>query len=102
MFKRIVMAAGLLSLAGPAIAESNCAERDELVNRLSSDFAEQLTVGGLQRSEPVETVIEVWSSPETGTFTILLTNPDGTSCIVAAGTDFFTRETEVSPVVQES
>lgn len=105
MIKQFVAAGAVLAcatLAAPAWAEDNCAARSEIVNRLSSDFSEQLTVGGLQQSEPVETVIEVWSSPETGTFTILLTNPDGTTCIVAAGTDFFTRETMIEPVSQES
>ncbi len=105
MFKQFVAssaALGCIIVGAPALAEDHCASRNEVVNRLSADFSEQLTVGGLQQSEPVETVIEVWSSPETGTFTILLTNPDGTTCIVAAGTDFFTRDTMIEPVSQES
>lgn len=80
-----------LTLAGvstPAVA-AKCAERDQIVDRLQSNYAEHLTVGGLQRVQNSTSVMEIWSSQETGTYTVLLTKPNGTSCIVAAGTDFF-------------
>lgn len=96
MFKRIVCAAllfGGAALAPPAMA-STCAERDIVVQRLQNKYSEKLTAGGLQQSRPVQTIVEVWASPETGTFTVLLTNPQGISCVVAAGTDFFSQKTD--------
>lgn len=92
MFKRILglcLVFGMASTAPPAWAAS-CGQRDTMVEKLESGYSERLTAGGLQMSRPAATVIEVWSSDETGTFTVLLTHPNGVSCIVAAGSSFFT------------
>lgn len=79
---------GLITTAAPAFA-ANCAKRDIVVDRLKDKFSEQLAAGGLQASRTATTLVEVWASPETGTFTVMLTNANGVSCIVAAGTDWF-------------
>lgn len=76
------------AFAAPAIAE-NCAKRDLIVQRLGAQYSEQLTAGGLQTDETTQSVVEVWASPETGTFTVMMTNPNGISCIMATGTDWF-------------
>ncbi len=99
MFKRLMTAGllfGMAATAPPAYA-ANCALRDTVVNRLQSQFSETLTAGGLQASATTQTVIEVWASQETGTFTVILTNPQGVSCVVAAGTDFFNQKAEQMP-----
>lgn len=91
MFKLLLalsLTFGMAALAPPAYAE-NCASRDAVVERLESRFSEQLTVGGLQSGHNSQSIVEIWASPETGTFTVLLTNANGISCIVAAGTDYF-------------
>ncbi|WP_417770506.1 hypothetical protein [Stappia sp.] len=93
MFKHLVLATvlmGVLSAAQPAWA-AKCALRDTVVERLSNKYSEQLTAGGLQSSPILTTMVEVWASEETGTFTVILTNPEGVSCILAAGTDWFTE-----------
>jgi len=77
--------------AGSGLAA--CAERDSLVKKLTRDYSERLTVGGLQKAHNGQAVLEIWSSSETGTYTILLTDPYGISCIIATGTDFF----EIAP-----
>ncbi|MBE1286062.1 MAG: hypothetical protein GJ676_22295 [Rhodobacteraceae bacterium] len=97
MFKRLLalsLTFGMAALAPPAFAQ-NCAMRDAVVERLQSKYSEQLTVGGLQNGQNAQSVVEIWASDETGTFTVLLTNAHGISCIVAAGTDFF-QATQVS------
>ena len=99
MFKRIISGAllfGAAALPPPAYAAS-CAKRETVVERLQEKFSEQLAAGGLQATRPVETMVEVWVSPETGTFTVLLTNPNGTTCIMAAGTDFFSQPVKAIP-----
>ena len=85
-FRSLILAA--LAAGSPAWA-SNCAMRDTVIERLQSDYDEQLAVGGLQATRSALTVMEIWASDETGTFTVLLTDANGVSCIVAAGTDFF-------------
>lgn len=74
--------------AMPAQA-SNCGQRDLMVEKLATEYHEHLAAGGLQKVRSAEAILEIWASSKTGTFTVLITNPQGVSCIVAAGTDFF-------------
>ncbi len=99
MFKRLLsicMVFGMAATAPPAWA-ANCADRSTVVERLERKFSETLTVGGLQNNRQASTLVEIWSSAETGTFTILITRPDGVSCVVAAGTDFFEAARDAMP-----
>lgn len=91
MFKRLLaisLTFGMAATAPPAFAQS-CAQRDDVIAKLQNSYSEELTFGGLQKSRGAQSVMEVWSSKETGTYTVLLTQANGISCIVAAGTDFF-------------
>ena len=90
------MIGAMLIGAAPAHA-ANCAKREMVVDRLKVKYSEQLTAGGLQSSRTATTVVEVWSSPETGTFTVMLTNANGVSCIVASGTDWFADAPVLEP-----
>lgn len=88
MFKRLICSAMLFGMAAnapPALAQGLCASRDSVTKRLSDVFSERPIAGGLQSNQRV---IEIWSSPETGSFTILLTRPDGISCIMSSGSHF--------------
>jgi hypothetical protein len=92
MRSRLVAVLGLLCLAatatapGPAAAQGlSCAERDVVIGRLAETFGERFGGGGLQDSS---SVFEVWVSEASGTWTILRTSADGTTCIMAAGTDW--------------
>ncbi len=96
MFKRLIalgLGIGAVMTALPAHA-STCALRDQVVSRLQEQYSEQLTAGGLNSSANKTTLVEVWASPETGTFTVMLTNAQGLSCIVATGTDWYAQTTE--------
>ncbi|APG48758.1 hypothetical protein [Phaeobacter porticola] len=91
MFKRLVCTSlifGMLATAPPVLA-AGCSPRDHLVDRLQSSYAEHLRAGGLQTSQPTSTLIEFWASETTGTFTVLVSHPNGLSCVVASGTGFF-------------
>ncbi len=64
-------------------AESGaCAARGEVVAKLEQRFGETLRSAGLQRKDGL---VEVFASEKTGTWTILVTRPDGLSCLLAAG-----------------
>lgn len=80
-----------LALAQTANA-ATCAKREKVIAQLEGKYAEQLTAGGLHATDTKTTFVEVWTSSETGTFTVLLTNPRGLTCIVASGTDWFVQE----------
>ena len=96
MFKRLIalgLGVGAVLTALPAHAEANtgsCAPREDLVARLESEYSERLTAAGMQES----TLIEVWSSTETGTFTVIHTDSLGNACILATGTDWYADDTD--------
>lgn len=91
MFKRLMTTALLFGMAalGPPALAAGCAQRDVVVKRLADLYAERLTAGGLQHSQSTRSVMEIWTSTETGSFTVLVTSPQGISCVVATGTDYF-------------
>ncbi|NNL17581.1 MAG: hypothetical protein HKP37_02455 [Boseongicola sp.] len=91
MMRRILTSLTLLAVVLPTTiqAQSTCAERSMVVEKLESRYGEALAGGGLQNSSAV---FEVWFSEEKGTWTILMTRPNGLSCIMASGTNW--HETE--------
>lgn len=66
----------------PSEAQATCAERTQVVSRLEERYGETLQSMGLHQNN---TVLEVFASEETGTWTILVTRADGVTCLIAAG-----------------
>jgi hypothetical protein len=73
--------AGSWALPATAQQQVPCGERDEIVKSLSSQYSERPRAMGLANQSAI---IEVFTS-KAGTWTILLTRPDGAACIVGAG-----------------
>ncbi len=72
----------LLAVGAPASAAPLCASHKKVVEQLANGFSEvpiaiAITSGG--------NVIEVFSRGDRATWTIVMTKPDGKSCMVAAG-----------------
>ncbi|SLN46322.1 hypothetical protein PSA7680_02374 [Pseudoruegeria aquimaris] len=60
----------------------NCAQRDQVLERLQSHYGEtrrSVALGG------DNIVVETFASAETGTWTITATLPNGMTCLVASG-----------------
>ena len=96
MYKRLLGTAlifGLASTAPPVMPAAHaqeggqarvaCAPRAALVDKLSSAYSETREGAGLRTGTQI---LEIWTSAETGTWTVLITRADGLSCIVASGT----------------
>lgn len=82
-FFRAAASFGLLLAASTAHAQSQtCAKRTQVVERLSEKYGETLQSVGMHSNNGL---LEVYASEATGTWTILVTTPDGTSCLIAAG-----------------
>ena len=64
---------------------ARCAKRTQMIVRLNERFGESLQSMGLTANGQI---IETFAHPDNGTWTILLTFPNGTSCMVASGQDF--------------
>lgn len=70
----------------PVSAQSVCAMRTGMVKMLDEKYKEQRVGYGLAN----RTMLEVFVS-EKGTFTVLGSDPNGVSCIIAAGRDWQTE-----------
>jgi hypothetical protein len=63
----------------------NCAPRDAVLERLASSYGETRQSIGLGTNNAV---VETFASLETGSWTIVVTQPSGISCLVASGQAF--------------
>lgn len=83
--RRTILAASLfLASALPAVA-SNCLPRPVMVEGLASKYGEYVTSRGLGGDGMM---IEMYASPETGTWSVVVTSASGLACLVASGTAF--------------
>ena len=79
--------AGLFLLPGTLHATAQCAPHDKVSAELSQKFGEQPSSMGLAQDN---TVMELYSSPTSGGWTLTATLPNGLTCLVAAGQNFET------------
>ncbi|MGL4280908.1 MAG: hypothetical protein ACRCS0_11115 [Albidovulum sp.] len=88
MWKRLISASltfGLAAAAPPAFAQAICGQYEALRAVLTDDYGESVSGRGLQSETRM---IELWRSPETGSWTLLMILPSGMGCILASGTDW--------------
>lgn len=88
VFTSTALLAGVMSIGvtSAAFAQgSSCANRDLIVDRLSSKYGETRQSAGLNQNNGM---VEIFASDDTGTWTILVTMPTGVSCLLAAGRDW--------------
>ncbi len=78
----LLLLAGIALLNTPAAAQSSCGPRDAVLALLGNQFEESTVAVGLADNGGV---IEVLTASDGTTWTIMLTMPDGTSCVVASG-----------------
>jgi len=81
-FKVLVAAAVLTSLAGSATAQTACGDRDKIVGQLQAKYQESHRASGLETDTKM---VEIWTSEASGTWTILVTQANGQTCVAAAG-----------------
>ncbi len=71
-------------LSAPAQAQ-NCAPRERVLERLARSYGETRQSVGLGANNAM---VEVFASPDSGTWTILVTTAEGITCLVASGEAF--------------
>ncbi|MEM8698192.1 MAG: hypothetical protein AAGF44_03425 [Pseudomonadota bacterium] len=62
-----------------------CGKRQNIIQQLERKYGETARVMGFSQGAGV---VEVYANTESGSWTILVTNPSGTSCLMAAGEAF--------------
>lgn len=76
---------GTAAMPTAAAAQTVCGKRDEIITQLEKKYGETRRSVGVQQGRGV---VEVYASAETGSWTILVTDPRGMSCLMAAGEAF--------------
>ncbi len=76
-----ILLIGGVSISSPAQAQQMCGERSEALVRLENGYSEVPAAMGLASNG---SVVEVFAS-ESGTFTIIITQPNGISCMMVSG-----------------
>ncbi len=89
----ITMLLVVWATVGAATAQTACTTRSEVAERLAGDYAERPVAAGLASSGAV---IEVFTRGDGATWTIVLTRPDGPSCLVATGEAWMTLPVKVT------
>lgn len=83
---RIVAFLGALLVAGPAMAQAQgqavCEKRGEVMSHLQQKYSEAPVALGLANNGGI---VEVLTDKGGKTWTIVITMPNGLSCLVAAG-----------------
>lgn len=91
--KKAVLAIALAAWLGPfwtqaTLADAGsqlCKTRDEVASILALQHGELPVSGGIHGDDAV---LELFVSEGSKTWSIIITQPDGTACLVAAGTDW--------------
>lgn len=82
----LALLGGALFAVGTIVAAAQghavCAARDDLIAHLKGMYAERPVGAGL--ASPTEW-FEIWANEETGTWSIVLSLPDGTACLLESG-----------------
>jgi hypothetical protein len=89
----------ILALLSPTLAgaQSNCMAREIVTGVLIDQYGESITGEGLVTMGGVPAILQVWSSPETGTFSVVITRPDGIACVAASGENWIALEPQSDP-----
>ncbi len=74
----------------------NCAAYEIVIAQLADKYGERRQSIGLSGSGQV---VEMFASPETGSWTIIVTRPSGISCLIAAGQNFERVDEALAPMI---
>ena len=89
--KKSLTLAAVLSLlwVTSASAAPQCNDRDRVLELLSKKYSEAPIAAGVTNTGGL---VEVLSAEKGDTWTIIVTTPDGTSCLIAAGEGWRTKD----------
>lgn len=84
--KSTIIGAALALTVGvtSASAQANCNDRDTIVERLASKYGEHQQSLGITENK---VLLEVFANLETGTFSVIVTDANKVSCLIATGTN---------------
>ena len=97
MFTRICQVAVVVFATGISAANATeaCGERSAIIDQLQGKYQENHVASGLESDSKM---VEIWTSQASGTWTILVTQANGISCIAAAGKNWLDLPPEAMPL----
>ncbi len=78
----MALSAGFALVASTAMAQPQCNERENVLELLAKKYQETPIAAGVTNTGGL---VEVLTDTKGGTWTIIVTTPQGMSCLVAAG-----------------
>lgn len=86
MTRALLASAAILLLAHPSHAQTpNCGPRDAVLAMLATKYHETRRGMGIGANH---TLMELFASDTTGTWTVAVSTPDGMMCLVSSGESF--------------
>ncbi|UWR03405.1 hypothetical protein K3740_01465 [Ruegeria conchae] len=82
---KLTIGLGIMVLAAQQVSAQNCAPREDVIKRLAKTYGETRRGIGIARQGAV---MEVFASDRTGSWTIVVTLPEGVTCLIASGQSF--------------
>ncbi len=82
MWKTLVLGAALVLASSSAFAAPQCNSRDKVPELLSETYSEAPVAAGVTNNGGL---VEVLSTSDGNTWSMIITSPQGMSCLVAAG-----------------
>ncbi len=89
MWKILALSTGLAFVASSAMAQPQCDKRESVLDLLSDKYKEAPVALGVTNNGGL---VEVLSSGKGDTWSIIVTTPQGMSCLVAAGEGWRVKE----------
>ncbi len=88
MWKSLALGVGFALVTSTAMAQPQCNERDNVLELLAKKYQETPIAAGVTNTGGL---VEVLTDMKSGTWTIIVTTPQGVSCVVAAGDGWRSR-----------
>jgi hypothetical protein len=89
MWKTLALSAGFAVIASTAMAQPQCDQRDSVLELLAQKYKEAPVAIGVTHNGGL---VEVLSTGNGTTWSIIVTTPTGMSCLVAAGEGWRVKE----------
>ena len=80
-----IITALFLAVSTPAFAQPSCGDHTLTVEKLQETHGEVLRSSGIDVNG---NLVEVFANASNGNWTVLVTPPDGLTCIVSSGSDY--------------
>jgi hypothetical protein len=87
-----LLAVALFLVSSAAMAQVPCGQRDNIVKWLAANYKEAPIASGVSSKG---SLIEVLSTRDGDTWTVIVTSPDGTSCLIASGQGWRAKPHEI-------